>query len=79
MFLEPPNETQLEFIKKEDFYQPAERLEEDAIRLIEWLSLQPHLPNITGESLMSFSNARANLLLSSVDCCVTGVQTLNAK
>lgn len=51
MNLEPPNEAQLEFIKKEDFYQPPEKVDEDVTRLIEWLSKQPHLPNITGKSI----------------------------
>lgn len=48
MILEPMNEAQLEYIKKEDFYQSNESLEEDVTQLIEWLSKQPHLPNITG-------------------------------
>lgn len=48
MILEPMNESQLEYIKKEDFYRSNESLEEDVTQLIEWLSKQPHLPNITG-------------------------------
>lgn len=51
MKLEPPNENQLEFIQKEEFYQPPERIEEDVTQLIEWISKQPHLPNITGTFL----------------------------
>jgi len=47
MFLEPPNETQLDFIKNEECYQPPEKLEQDITQLIQWLSKQPHLPNIT--------------------------------
>lgn len=49
MLLIPPNDTQLEFIKKEDCYQSADSLDQDVTQLIDWLSKQPHLPNITGE------------------------------
>lgn len=49
MNLEPINETQLEFIKKEDFYRSPESLDEDVTQLIEWLSKQPHLPTVTGK------------------------------
>lgn len=45
----PPNETQLEHIKKDKCYKSADIIEEDVTQLIEWLSKQPHLPNITGE------------------------------
>jgi len=47
MFLIPPNDTQLEFIKKEECYQSADSLDQDVTQLIDWLSKQPHLPNIT--------------------------------
>lgn len=49
MFL-PPNEAQLEHIKKEDVYRSAAELEEDVTQLIAWLAMQPHLPNVTGMS-----------------------------
>lgn len=49
-FLIPPNKDQLEYIEKEDVFRPAAELEEDVTRLIEWLSQQPHLPNVTGKS-----------------------------
>lgn len=48
--LVPPDETQLERVKKEYFYRPPDEVEEDITQLIEWLSKQPHLPNITGKS-----------------------------
>lgn len=48
-YLIPPNETQIEHIKNEEFYQPLYKLDEDVTHLIEWLTKQPHLPNITGE------------------------------
>lgn len=47
MFLQPPNETQLEYIKKDECYKSADIVEEDVTQLIEWLSKQPHLPKIT--------------------------------
>ncbi|XP_050522606.1 alpha-tocopherol transfer protein-like [Daktulosphaira vitifoliae] len=47
MLLQTPNEVQLENLKKEEFYQPPEHVEEDVTQLIEWLSKQPHLPNVT--------------------------------
>ncbi|XP_050428160.1 alpha-tocopherol transfer protein-like [Adelges cooleyi] len=46
MFLEPPKEIQLEFIKKENFYHNADKIDEDIDVLIDWLSKQPHLPNV---------------------------------
>ncbi|XP_027836886.2 alpha-tocopherol transfer protein-like [Aphis gossypii] len=46
-YLIPPNETQIEHIKNEEFYQPLYKLEEDVTHLMEWLTKQPHLPNIT--------------------------------
>lgn len=49
-FLIPPNKAQLEYIKKEDIYRSPAELEEDITQLIEWLSKQPHLPNVTGKS-----------------------------
>lgn len=45
----PRDESQMEAIRKEDFYQPPERVEEDVTQLIEWLNKQPHLPNISGK------------------------------
>jgi len=47
LHLQPPNETQLEHIKKEECYKSADIVEEDVTQLIEWLSKQPHLPKIT--------------------------------
>lgn len=45
----PRDESQMEAIRKEDFYQPPEKVEEDVTQLIEWLNKQPHLPNISGK------------------------------
>lgn len=48
MTLIPPNEQQIEAIKQIYFYKDPEKSEDDVDALIEWLSKQPHLPNITG-------------------------------
>lgn len=48
MNLVPPNEMQLEHIKKQDFYQSADQLDQDVTQLIEWMAKQPHLPKIKG-------------------------------
>lgn len=53
MLLEPANNSQLEFIRKQDCYQPPERIEEDVTQLIKWLSKQPHLPNVTGKLMQN--------------------------
>lgn len=48
MSLHPPNEEQLEKIKQLYFYKDPAKIDEDVDSLIEWLSKQPHLPDITG-------------------------------
>lgn len=45
------DETQRAFVTKLDFYRTDDQLEEDVTSLLEWISKQPHLPNITGESV----------------------------
>jgi len=57
-FFIPPNKAQLEYIKKEDIYRSPAELEEDITQLIEWLSKQPHLPNVTGKSNFGKSDLR---------------------
>lgn len=44
------DEKQLEHIKREEFYRSDDQLDEDVTHLVEWMSKQPHLPKITGES-----------------------------
>lgn len=60
-FLVPPNEAQLERIKKEDVYRPAADLEEDVTQLIEWLTKQPHLPVVTGKSNLKEKQGRIQI------------------
>lgn len=48
MVLSPPNEQHEQAIKNLYFYKDPKETEEDIDALIEWLSKQPHLPNITG-------------------------------
>ncbi|XP_050428173.1 alpha-tocopherol transfer protein-like [Adelges cooleyi] len=53
MLLLPASETQLEKLKAEEFYQPPERIEEDVTQLMEWLTKQPHLPDVTDRKWLS--------------------------
>lgn len=43
------DETQREFVTNLDFYRTDDQLDEDVTRLLEWMSKQPHLPEITGK------------------------------
>lgn len=54
MALLPPNEQHQEAIKQLYYYKDPETLEGDIDALIEWLSKQPHLPNITGSCVYNF-------------------------
>lgn len=47
MILTPPNEQHEQAIKNLYFYKDPKDTEEDIDALMEWLSKQPHLPNIT--------------------------------
>lgn len=48
MALLPPDEHHQKAIEQLYFYKDPKKTEEDVDALIEWLSKQPHLPNITG-------------------------------
>lgn len=48
MALIPPSDKHQEAIKQLYFYKDPATLEEDIDALIEWLSKQPHLPNVEG-------------------------------
>lgn len=48
MVLTPPNQQHQQAIKNLYFYKDPKDTEEDIDALIDWLSKQPHLPNITG-------------------------------
>lgn len=48
-FLVPPDEQRQLAIEQLYFYKDPSTLDEDVDALIEWLSKQPHLPNIAGE------------------------------
>lgn len=62
MVLSPPNEQHEEAIKNLYFYKDPKETEEDIDALIEWLSKQPHLPNITG--LLNYvSQIKTNILI----------------
>lgn len=61
-FLIPPNDAQFECIKKDDAYRPPAELEEDITQLIEWMSKQPHLPNVTGKSKFVKKNSSKKVL-----------------
>lgn len=52
MNLIPPNEIQFENIKKQEYYQSADHLNQDVTQLIQWMAKQPHLPKIKGELLL---------------------------
>ncbi|VVC27775.1 Cellular retinaldehyde binding/alpha-tocopherol transport,CRAL/TRIO, N-terminal domain,CRAL-TRIO lipid [Cinara cedri] len=47
------DETQLEFVTKQDYYRTDEQLDEDVTMLIEWMSKQPHLPEISDRKWLS--------------------------
>jgi hypothetical protein len=51
MVLTPPNQQQEQAIKNLYFYKDPKETEEDIDALIDWLSKQPHLPNITGSTI----------------------------
>lgn len=53
MNLIPPNQFQIEAIKKQVFYKPPQIIDEDVTQLIEWLTKQSHLPIINGELAIS--------------------------
>ncbi|VVC40931.1 Cellular retinaldehyde binding/alpha-tocopherol transport,CRAL/TRIO, N-terminal domain,CRAL-TRIO lipid [Cinara cedri] len=63
MALLPPNNEHKEAIKKLYFFKEPEKIEDDIDVLIEWLSKQPHLPNITDRQwLKHFLIGRKNNL-----------------
>ncbi|VVC39729.1 Hypothetical protein CINCED_3A014696 [Cinara cedri] len=47
------NETQMEFVTKQKYYRTDEQLDEDVTMLLEWMSKQPHLPEIKGKKWLS--------------------------
>ncbi|XP_050549076.1 clavesin-2-like [Daktulosphaira vitifoliae] len=47
MILEKPTESQMKYLKTLNFYQNESKMEEDVDIIIDWLSKQPHLPNVT--------------------------------
>jgi len=56
MVLSQPNEQHEQAIKNLYFYKDPKETEGDIDALIEWLSKQPHLPNITGLLNYAFRN-----------------------
>ncbi|VVC39727.1 Cellular retinaldehyde binding/alpha-tocopherol transport,CRAL/TRIO, N-terminal domain,CRAL-TRIO lipid [Cinara cedri] len=47
------NETQRDFVIKQDYYRTDQQLAEDVTKLMEWMSKQPHLPEITDKKWLS--------------------------